>query len=226
MQSQFPITRHLAALLALISAAVAMTACGDTQEASNSSSAVEDSTIFDDITFDDMDDLDYGATMRDNTDYAIPVTYDKRFLEDAEVEVLASYYSAIQDQDADLFDECVAEFYIDYYLENAYGGLLNSDAYIAQQYDTFQDQLDGADVAFALITVTSCTEDETAEDSGITYLKDMCAKLIGEEECEASWDGCKLLTIEPTLTDGTDSFVGGEINLFIVQLDGSYYICA
>lgn len=221
------IHRRLSVIIMLSAIIAAMTTgCGNTEDNPESSTGVADSAIFDSINFDGMDDLEYGATMRESDDYGITVEFDKRFLEDAELEALVSYYTSIQNQDADLFDACTPDFYMGYYLENVYGGLLDSDAYIAQQYRTFQEQLDGADVTFSRLTVTACTTDETAEDSGISYLKEMCVELEGQDYCDEHWNGCKLLTVEPTLTDGTNELVGGEMNVFIVQLDDSYYICA
>ncbi len=216
--------RRLSALIFAGILAMLSTGCSN-NAAQDSGSA--DSAIFSDLEFSNMESLEYGATMRDNTDYSIPVEYDKRFLEDGEVEALVNYFTSIQTEDAQLYDDCTPDFYVDYYLENVYGGLLDSDAYLAQQYRTFQDQLDGADVTFSLLSVTSCTEDESAEDGGIAALKEMCVELEGQEYCDANWNGCKLLTVEPTLSDGTDNtLVGGSMNIFVVQLEGSYYICA
>ena len=43
------------------------------------------------------------ATMRDDTSRAVPLEYDKRFLEDGELDALANYYGSIQNEDVALF---------------------------------------------------------------------------------------------------------------------------
>ena len=50
-----------------------------------------------------MEDLEYGATMRDDDSRAVPLEYDKRFLEDGELDALANYYASIQNEDVELF---------------------------------------------------------------------------------------------------------------------------
>ena len=60
-----------------------------------------------------MEDLEYGATMRDDDSRAVPLEYDKRFLEDGELDALANYYASIQNEDVELFQSCTVEKYME-----------------------------------------------------------------------------------------------------------------
>jgi hypothetical protein len=54
------------------------------------------------------EDLPYGATMRETkTTFALPVSYDRRFLNDAQVTVLTDYFSAVQANHGHSGHQCV-----------------------------------------------------------------------------------------------------------------------
>lgn len=172
-----------------------------------------------------MEDLEYGATLRDSTDYAIPVEYDKRFLEDDELKVLTDYYAAIQNEDQTLFSSCVLNFYMESLYQNAYGGLLDDNAYLAQQHEKFQEQIDG-EFTFAKISVNDCKKQDDA-GSGIEYLIEMFNELNGDESyCDTHLQSCKALTVQPMLTNGENTAACDEAPVFLVNLDGTYYVCA
>ena len=90
-----------------------------------------------------MEDLEYGATMRDDDSRAVPLEYDKGFLEDGELDALANYYASIQNEDVELFQSCTVEKYMESLYENAYGGLLDDNAYVTQQKESYEKQLSG-----------------------------------------------------------------------------------
>lgn len=173
-----------------------------------------------------MEDLEYGATMRKSTDFSVPVEYDKRFLEDGELKTLTDYYASVQNEDLTLFSSCVLDFYMESLYQNAYGGLLDDSAYLAQQHEKFQEQIDG-DFTFANISINECKEQGDA-GSGIEYLTEMFNELKGDD---TYWDthvqSCKALTVQPMLSDGEDTTVAcDEVPVFLVNLDGTYYVCA
>ena len=173
-----------------------------------------------------MEDLEYGATMRRDTNYAVPVEYDKRFLEDGELKALADYYAAIQNEDVPLFSHCVLDFYMESLYQNAYGGLLDDSAYLTQQHEKFQEQIDG-DFTFAEISVNDCKE-QTDAGSGIEYLIEMFNELNDDDTyCDTHMQSCKALTIQPMLSNSEDVTVAcDEVPVFLVNLDGTYYVCA
>ena len=172
-----------------------------------------------------MEDLEYGATMRDDDSYAVPLEYDKRYFEAGELEALANYYAAIQNQDTALFSSCVLREYMESLYQNAYGGLLDDSAYLAQQQQAFQEKIDG-DFTFAKISVSDCKEqDETG--SGAEYLIQMLNELNSDDSyCDTHLKSCKSLTVQPILSNGTDTALCDEVTVFVLNMDGTYYVCA
>ena len=163
-----------------------------------------------------MEDLEYGATMRDDTSRAVPLEYDKRFLEDGELDALANYYGSIQNEDVELFQSCTVSEYMESLYKNAYGDLLDDSAYVSQQKKSYEDQMGGA-FTFSQIMVNGCLkQDETG--SNAEYLTGMLDELNGES--------CKTLTVQPVITNGTDTTYCDEVTVFIIELDNKYYVCA
>ena len=174
----------------------------------------------------EMSDMEYGATMREDSSLDVPIEYDKRYLNEDELKVLAQYYSAIQNEDTDALAACTVDFYMDYYLDNAYGGLLDASAFLAQQHETLQKTIEnGTDVTIQKIYVSDCKRQEEA-GSSIEYLQNMFNELEGDDYCDQHWKDCKTLTVQPVMTDGTNYAEADEANIFLVNLDGSYYVCA
>jgi hypothetical protein len=46
------------------------------------------------------DEMPYGSTLVKNTEFSVPLQYDRRFIEDALAEKLGHYYHALQENDA------------------------------------------------------------------------------------------------------------------------------
>ena len=140
-----------------------------------------------------MEDLEYGATMRDDDSRAVPLEYDKRFLEDGELDALANYYASIQNEDVELFQSCTVEKYMESLYENAYGGLLDDNAYVTQQKESYEKQL-SCDIHFSQILVNDCLkQDETG--SNAEYLTGMLNELNEDSNyCTDHMESCKTLT--------------------------------
>lgn len=172
-----------------------------------------------------MEDLEYGATMRDDDSRAVPLEYDKRFLEDGELDALANYYASIQNEDVELFQSCTVEKYMESLYENAYGGLLDDNAYVTQQKESYEKQLSG-DIHFSQILVNDCLkQDETG--SNAEYLTGMLNELNEDSSyCTDHMESCKTLTVQPVLTNGTDTVYCDEVTVFLIELDNQYYVCA
>ena len=64
------------------------------------------------------DNLPYGATFTtDKTSYAIPISYDRRFLDETQIRPAADILAAVQQQDAALYESVVPDFYLAYQKE-------------------------------------------------------------------------------------------------------------
>ncbi|MBR3417554.1 MAG: hypothetical protein IKG82_02555, partial [Oscillospiraceae bacterium] len=68
------------------------------------------------------DEMPYGSTLVKVGELAVPVQYDRRFLEDALVEKLAAYYHALQEKDSEAFSALMFPLYHNYELETVYEG--------------------------------------------------------------------------------------------------------
>lgn len=170
-----------------------------------------------------MENLAYGATLREDTSHDFTIEYDKRFLEQDELDLLFSYYDSIQKQDVTEFTSCIVDFYLDYIIENMYGGLLQSDAYLTKVHDAFQTAA-GGDFTFSYLQITDC-KDENSPTSGVDYLKDMFNTLQGEDYWATHVRDCKALTTKIAMTSGDKSVDSQDMTVYLVNLDGTLYVC-
>lgn len=188
------------------------TACSE-----NSSSSVSGENVA-------MEDLPYGATMRESSEYAFTLEYDKRYFEDGELAVLVDYYDAVQNEDAELCTASIPDFYLQYILDNVYGGLFDASAFVAQQKDAFRECAEGSDFKFYYMQVQDCQE-LGGEEAGIETLMEMFDSLQGEGYCDEHLQSCKSLKVQLMLSTGEDTFVSNNLRVFLVNLDGTYYVC-
>lgn len=214
-----PYIRSILALTLCGAMLLPCTACGK-EEASTPSDDVSD--------YDFHNDGAYGTVESvDNTSYSLPITYDKNFLDEAELQQITDYFYAVQTQDKDLFDSVTEPSYIDFLLETAYSDLLNTDAYLAQLNEAFLDALpDGTEsFSFSMIEVTNCTEGEGA-DSQYDSIVDMYDDFNGEGWTEEHLSSCKTLTVVATMTDdGTNYLDSQEMTVILINLDDTLYVC-
>ncbi len=220
MKIKYTLPRLIAATSAIL-LLPCLTACGDSDEDTT------DSSVFDSIDFSGEEDLEYGATLRESDEYAIPIEYDRRFFDEEQLTALINYYVALENDDLDLFNEVTLSFYNNYYIENAYGGLLDTRAYLAELQKPYTEEFD--DFTFASLSITSCiNEDDVVDEESTTIpiLKDMFDTLEGDGFCDTYWEGCQVLSITPIITDGTQTITCDTEGIFLVKLDGDYYICS
>ena len=97
------IKRLTALTLALLCAAPVLTGCGKKEE-----SIAED-------------EMPYGSTMReDKNTFAVPMTYDRRFLEEEQVAKVAELCAAVQNADSTLYESATFPFYAQYQMDQVY----------------------------------------------------------------------------------------------------------
>ena len=111
----------------------------------------------------------------------------------------------------------------DYIIENMYGGLLQSDAYLTKVHDAFQAAA-GGDFTFSYLQITDC-KDEDSPTSGVDYLKDMFNTLQGEDYWTTHVRDCKALTTKIAMTSGEKSVDSQDMTVYLVNLDGTLYVC-
>ncbi len=213
MNKKTTLFRRITAITLFACLAFSSVGCANSTEASSSDT--------EDVP---MEQLEYGATMRDDDSYAVPVEYDKRYLEDPELKALTDFYAAIQNEDAETFSAGIVNFYLDYLLENTYGGLLDASAFVTQQHETFRDYVDNDDFSFTQVQVTDCKYKDSTT-SGVSYLTDMFDELEGEGYSDEHVKDCKALTVQLLITADDKTVTSDSLTIFVVNLDGSYFVC-
>lgn len=167
-------------------------------------------------------ELPYGATMRsDKNSYAVPMTYDRRFLDEAQVAATADILAAIQNQDADLYLQSTPSYYADYQMEvyecEEYPELLGHfHDYIAES--------SGEDFQFKMVLINDISDNRNAGglSDAFTLLKEL---YDGEGSFEDSivnaWD----LTVEWDLTyDNAAKYaVIEEEHVYLFQTADGYF---
>ena len=108
------------------------------------------------------EELPYGGTMRQNkTSYAVPITYDRRFLNEEQVEVVAGLLGGIQNADAELYTKSTLGFYSDYQLK-VYESE-SKEAMVQMFHDNLAKET-GEDFSFTMTLITDLAQDRNNSD--------------------------------------------------------------
>lgn len=108
------------------------------------------------------EELPYGATMRsDKNSFAVPMTYDRRFLEAEQITVVADLLASVQNQDAALFEQTAPD-YIHYQRDEVYK-LDSTEELLAMLHDRLAEAA-GDDFQFTMVLVTDILQDMDSGD--------------------------------------------------------------
>lgn len=170
------------------------------------------------------EDLPYGATMRETkTTFALPVSYDRRFLNDAQVTVLTDYFSAVQNCDGEAYAASTLDFYADYQLNEVY----------SEQYETMDDMMTALhasvaeataeDFNYNMITVTNFTQERVT--SGLNTMIDVLTDISGNPDFEQTLTNCWAVEMEWLLVynGGASNVIVSEQYVYMFEIDGAYY---
>lgn len=113
------------------------------------------------------EEMPYGATMRQNkTAYAVPISYDRRFIEEDQVKAVADMLGAIQNSDADLYKASTFEFYANYQL--AVYSAENMDALMQKIHDSLASR-SGSDFVFHMVVIDGISQNREQGNLGTAY---------------------------------------------------------
>ena len=87
-----------------------------------------------------MEDLPFGAVLRDLNTTEIPVEYDSRYFTEEAMTVLSNYFYAIQTVDTALYQEVTLDFYDDYVVQQMFQGLVGLDGLLTQLKSSYTPQ--------------------------------------------------------------------------------------
>lgn len=168
------------------------------------------------------EDLPYGATMREaKTTYAVPLSYDRRFLNEEQLTVIADYLAAIQNSDAALYTENTLDFYADYQLNEVYSESYSTmDEMVAALHQSVADDT-GEDFKFAMVTIDDCTQEGVA--SGLDTMIEILETIDEENDFASTVDNRWALNMEWVITYEGGSRVASDQILFLLEIDGEYF---
>lgn len=184
-----------------------------------------------DVTTIESEDLPYGATITYNPAAAVPMQYDKRFIDEKLQDTIAAYYYAVQTNDAEKFSAALFPLYHEYELEILYEGQV-TDAEIVEASHTALKERCGGDFAFSLIDVT----DVIVKDDVSTYrdaLKGMLDDLAEEADMEPVSEKTAAfyeMTVKRYLTDAGSGEKGEtetslvDETLYALHWQGQWYL--
>ncbi len=169
------------------------------------------------------EELPYGSTMREaRTTYAIPVSYDRRFLNDKQLTAITDYFSAVQNCDGELYLANTLDFYADYQINEVYAG----------QYETFDDMMTALhasvaeataeDFEYAQITIEDFTQERVS--SGLGTMQEFLADIGGAEFTE-NLTNCWSVNMQWLIryNNGASSVVINDQYVYLFEVDGNYY---
>ena len=202
-------TKRTAALaLALLCAVPMLTACGK--------GSAERPTIAE-------DDMPYGSTMReDKTSFAVPLTYDRRFLEQDELAKAADLIAAIQNNDTALYTNSTFPFYLKYQQEQVYK-LDSADALVKHLHSMFAAKsADDYQCSMVLITGIATHTDAGTLNSVVTMLK---AAYDGNTTFLDTVQKAYDMTVELHLTyeNGTKTAIVEDQHIFVFQTADGWF---
>ncbi len=166
-------------------------------------------------------DLPYGATMKSNkTSYAVPVTYDRRFVTEEQISAVAELCASIQNQDAEQYQKITPEGYADYQVNEVYS-YASADEMI-QALHTSIAQNTGDDFKFSMVLANGISEDR--HSNGLMEAIAMMDNLTENQFSNAllgAWD----FTLEWDFSyeNDTKSMIIDEQHIYVFQTENGYY---
>lgn len=170
------------------------------------------------------EELPYGATMKsDKNSYAVPMTWDRRFLEPEQISVVADYLGAIQNADADLYTSVALPLYTAYQVEEVYD-YENTEAMVNALHEGLCGQL-ADDFHFEMVLVNEFSADRNT--GGLEAILDLLDKISDGEKFTDTMQNAWALELEWEFSynqgNGTGSTETQYLYLFLV--DDQYYCC-
>jgi len=171
------------------------------------------------------DELPYGATMKSNkTSYTIPMTYDRRFVNEDQVRAVADYLGAIQNRDAELYESVALPLYTTYQVGEVYayqdiGELVNAlhDGIASQTADDFR---------FQMVLINEFSLDRNA--GGLNAMLSLLDSISPENaKFTDSLQNAWALELEWEFSYNNDENTGRTESqwLYLMQVDDVYYCC-
>ena len=169
------------------------------------------------------EDMPYGSTMReDKTSFAIPVTYDRRFLEQEQVAKVADLVASIQDANATQYQSATFPFYVDYQVSQVYH-LGSPDALIRKLHESLEGRT-AEDYKFKMLLINDiATNTEAGELSVVCEMLE--SAYTGEGKFMDTVQKAYDLTVEWNLSYENDTkyAVVNDQHIFLFQTADGWF---
>lgn len=201
--------RNNICLLTIALLAGLLTGCGNTQPADTME-----------------EDMPYGATMRENkTGFAVPMAYDRRFVEEAQAAAVADYLAAIQNQDAELYTASALPVYTDYQIQKVYD-YTDTSQLVTALHEGITKQT-AEDFAFQMVTVQTFTKDRSF--GGLEAIIDLLDNVtedsgsVFSEQIQDAW----ALELEWSISYNQGAGFGTVESqwIYLFRIEDVYYCC-
>lgn len=170
------------------------------------------------------EELPYGATMReDKSGNSLPITYDRRFMNEEQAAVLTDYLYAVQTCDGDLYKKNTLDFYADYQLNEIYAGKYEDlDAMMTALHASVAEAT-AEDFTYVMITVDNFTQERSV--SGLGTMLEVLTKISGDENFTDTVTDCWAVEMQWLLVydGGASSVVVNEQYVYMFEIGGKYY---
>ncbi|MDE6656989.1 MAG: hypothetical protein K2J88_00195 [Oscillospiraceae bacterium] len=171
------------------------------------------------------DELPYGSTMRENkTSFAVPMTYDRRFVEEEQVIAVANYFASIQNQDVDLYLENALPVYTEYQVNQVYS-YQDTSQLVENLHQGIVNQT-GEDFEFQMILINEFAQDRNF--GGLEAMLDLLDNISDSdikfsEQIQGAW----ALELELNFLYNKKASFGTVDSqwVYLFKLDDKYYCC-
>ena len=167
------------------------------------------------------EELPYGATMRSSSSFAVPMTYDRRFLDEEQVGAVANFFGAIQNCDAALYQSSTFDYYVSYQMKDAYG-VETPEALIQAIHDNIAERYSD-DFTFKMILINELSQDRAAGtlSQGLEFMRQLSGDDRFADTVEAAYD--LALEWDVTYDGGAQYAVNEDQHILLLRVDGKYY---
>lgn len=171
------------------------------------------------------DELPYGATMRENsTSFAVPMAYDRRFVSEEQVAVVADYFAAIQNQDAELYLASALPLYTEYQIDEVYS-YQDAGELVTALHQGIAGQT-GEDFQFNMILINEFMQDTSF--GGLEAMLDLLDHISdSDQKFSEQLQGAWALELEWNLLydNQSNSGIVDSQWVYLFQIDDQYYCC-
>jgi hypothetical protein len=163
----------------------------------------------------------YGDVVHeDDKSYALPLTYDSRFITSDMAETVANYFYAIQVQDLDLYNESTIEFYKEYLIDVVYADdEYTEETFLEGLYNGIKS-VTGDNFKIQNIEIADFDDSDETMENIYKILDDLSGEDYTNEKIQ---DGAKL-TINFVVEADSEEYSKTDETVYLIKYDEKYHL--